>query len=789
MTFLTNGAPFGTATTTGGIADLTTTTLPYSGGSTYIVTATATSYSAGLLSGGQQVNQYGLTITGATAQNKLYDGTTAAVITGGTLSPTVNGDVITANTGTFTQSSAGIGISVTINLSGAAAGNYSLTQPVPGLTAGIYNYPTWANPVSGLWDTAGNWIASTIASGSGVTADFSQLDITSNTTVSLNSSWTIGNLIFADTNTTSAAGWVLDNNANPANTLTLAGTTPTITVSNLAAGKNVTISATVAGTSGLTKAGSGTLILSGSNTFSGTVTVNAGTLQITNGSAIMSGNPVTLSNSGIFDVETNVTIGTLTAGSGNTNVNTTLGNGCTLTITNLPAGSSDIYYGKLTGQGGITLNGAANGTFYCYNTNSTCSGNTTITAGRLEVNGGVLSPNTSVIVNGNSSVGGQFFDNANETLANNFTISGVGFPDTSVRFGAIRLGNAGAGPTLSGIITLAANSRIGVHNGATAAVAGQITETGGQYGIDFYGTDNKANAVNVITISSQANNYSGNTTIYNVDYSSGNSGSTTLKLGASEVIPNGSGKGNVVFEGASASYLTVLEMNGFSETINGLSDAASSGAVVKNTTTGTSVLTIGDGDTTSSFDGAVTDGGAGSGKYLALTKIGSGTLTLSANNYQGNTTVNGGTLSLAQPTLSTNSTVSITNGAVLQLAFAGGQTNTVAALVLNGTNQPAGVYDSTTPGGYLAGSTGALLVVPLVTINPNPPVLQVSYGAGSLSLAWPTNQGWLLQSNSVGLTATSAWFNYPSDGSVNATNVTITVDPKKANVFYRMVKP
>jgi hypothetical protein len=74
-------------------------------------------------------------------------------------------------------------------------------------------------------------------------------------------------------------------------------------------------------------------------------------------------------------------------------------------------------------------------------------------------------------------------------------------------------------------------------------------------------------------------------------------------------------------------------------------------------------------------------------------------------------------------------------------------------------------------------------------INPNPPFIQVSASGSTLNLGWPTNRGWILQSNSVGLTATSFWFNYPSDGSVGVTNVSITVNPSKTNVFFRMVKP
>jgi hypothetical protein len=76
-----------------------------------------------------------LTVTGATAENKVYDGTTTAVITGGTLTGNIGSDVVnlaTATSGTFASVNAGTGISVTsaMTLTGAAAGNYTLTQPV-----------------------------------------------------------------------------------------------------------------------------------------------------------------------------------------------------------------------------------------------------------------------------------------------------------------------------------------------------------------------------------------------------------------------------------------------------------------------------------------------------------------------------------------------------------------------------------------------------------------------------------------------------------------------------------
>src|SRR5208283_1067510 len=77
----------------------------------------------------------------------------------------------------------------------------------------------------------------------------------------------------------------------------------------------------------------------------------------------------------------------------------------------------------------------------------------------------------------------------------------------------------------------------------------------------------------VLTLSG-ANTYSGATTI-----SAG-----TLKLGASNVLPNGAGTGNVTDN-------STLDMAGFTDTINGLSG---SGTVDNSTGTGNS-LTVGSG--------------------------------------------------------------------------------------------------------------------------------------------------------------------------------------------------
>lgn len=79
-----------------------------------------------------------LSVTSPAVTTKAYDGTTTATLTG-TLSGIVSPDVVNfVGTGTFASANAGSGISVTStsSLSGADAGNYTLTQPT-GLTGTI----------------------------------------------------------------------------------------------------------------------------------------------------------------------------------------------------------------------------------------------------------------------------------------------------------------------------------------------------------------------------------------------------------------------------------------------------------------------------------------------------------------------------------------------------------------------------------------------------------------------------------------------------------------------------
>ncbi|WP_233834120.1 MBG domain-containing protein [Paraburkholderia sp. ZP32-5] len=83
-------------------------------------------------SGTASITPATLTVTGTSVSSKTYDGTTAAALTGGTLSGVIGADNVTlAQSGAFASRDAGTGIAVTASdtLGGAAAGNYTLLEP------------------------------------------------------------------------------------------------------------------------------------------------------------------------------------------------------------------------------------------------------------------------------------------------------------------------------------------------------------------------------------------------------------------------------------------------------------------------------------------------------------------------------------------------------------------------------------------------------------------------------------------------------------------------------------
>ncbi len=88
----------------------------------------------------------------------------------------------------------------------------------------------------------------------------------------------------------------------------------------------------------------------------------------------------------------------------------------------------------------------------------------------------------------------------------------------------------------------------------------------------------------------------------------------------------------------------LLELNGASTTLNGLSSSGAGTSVVDNNTTTAVTLTIGTGNASSAFYGNIQNSNTGA---VALTKTGTGTFTLGGvASYNNLTTVQNGTLRL-----------------------------------------------------------------------------------------------------------------------------------------------
>ena len=134
----------------------------------------------------------GLTVTGATGDNKVYDGNTDATITGGSLVGVESGDIVMLNnatTGTFASASVAIDITVTssMTLGGADAGNYTL-KAQPTLEADItkadqiINFPAITDKVEtnevGLTATASSGLPVNFAVGSGLATISGETNLT-----------------------------------------------------------------------------------------------------------------------------------------------------------------------------------------------------------------------------------------------------------------------------------------------------------------------------------------------------------------------------------------------------------------------------------------------------------------------------------------------------------------------------------------------------------------------------------------------------------------------------------
>jgi YVTN family beta-propeller protein/autotransporter-associated beta strand protein len=234
-------------------------------------------------------------------------------------------------------------------------------------------------------------------------------------------------------------------------------------------GNNATLSGPISGPGGLTKIGAGTLTLSGSGTYFGATSINAGTLQAGAMNAFSPFSAFTVASGATLELASfNQSIGSL-AGAGSV----TLGS-ATLTTGN--DNTSTTFSGTISGTGGLTKVGS--GTFVLTGDN-TYAGGTTINAGMLQLgNGG-----TSGSIIGNVVNNGIFAINRSDAFTFGGVISGTGAfqqsgPGTTILSG----NNTYTGTTAVNAGTLIvngsiANSAVTVNAGATLAGTGTVGAT------------------------------------------------------------------------------------------------------------------------------------------------------------------------------------------------------------------------------------------------------------------------------------------------------------------------
>jgi autotransporter-associated beta strand protein len=442
-----------------------------------------------------------------------------------------------------------------------------------------------------------------------------------------------------------------------------------------------TIGNAIGGTGAIDMQGTGTLVLTGANTYAGTTTVTAGTVQIGNGgtTGTLGGGAVT--NNGVlaFNRSDTATVVNVISGTGAV---TKLGTGTTiLDAVNTYTGGTNIAAGTLQwgntsafgSTGNITFSG---GTLQVNNLTAPAL-NGLVASGRLtatgdspfsfDTNGESVSLTNPIPVVGSSGLTKMGDGVLTLAVANSF----LGL--TTVNGGALQYGLndaiASGGVTVNGFTAVldmgVFNDTVGVVtvNGGSIIGTGTLTGTGnfdfrsGSASVVLAGVVGAAKTTAGTMTLNAANTYSGLTTI-----SAG-----TLEHG----IDNALGSGDVTVNGATA----VLALGAFNDSV-GVVTLDGGGSI-----TGSGTLT-----STAGIDARSGLASAALAGAIGLTKTTAGTVTLAGDNtYTGLTTISNGILQVGDGgttgTLGSNAGTITDNGT---LAYNRSDTVTVAN-VISGT--------------------------------------------------------------------------------------------------------
>ena len=455
---------------------------------------------------------------------------------------------------------------------------------------------------------------------------------------------------------------------------------------NVVEGRTATFNGIISGYPGLTVNGAGTVQLEGANTYGGDTTVGAGTLVANDNSALGTGRLV------------------LSGGNLSNTASSALGNDVSLNVSatvDVAASQTLTLNGSIAGPGSLTKIGA--GTFRLSGDNA-YTGATFVSAGALAISDPAALLTTSSL-----------------TLAAGVllkpTLDGV------VITAPISVASSGAAATIS-----APTNAPGAGVVSTLTLWGPVT--GG--GDVIFSSSVDLNCLSSIYLGSPCK-YAGTTLL---DTAGTTATQVVLKLGVDHAMPPTTVLIIDGQPGAGTGRFADLNLNGFDQQLAGLTNTPRSlrlQRIVNSDIAAPATLTINNsanytfsgslGGTASGSVSASAMPGSTHGNNFGLTKRGEGTLTLSgANTYAGDTTVNAGTLVLGAGNAGNNaSTINIAAaGAMMKLTYAG--TDTVARLLIGGSQKPAGTYGHSASGAsngglgvgamdaYFTSGTGTLTV-------------------------------------------------------------------------------
>jgi autotransporter-associated beta strand protein len=467
-----------------------------------------------------------------------------------------------------------------------------------------------------------------------------------------------------------------------------------------------------AGTMGLIKGGTGTQTLSSANTYTGITEIRAGNVTISDPNALGATSTGTLISGGRDAQNVNLQL-SLAGGTPATPIIVAepftmiseTANDQRSAIINLAASTTTRLTGNIVVQGdGISQLTASQTTagdqFQIHSNISGTSTGTFFLRGNseMQLNGVFTTPDMLIA---KTDPGLLIWNSAGHDYFELSLVHGTVRTDVANAFdtGAVlRMGQGGNGNTLdlNGNNQTVAGIRLNngvtsVHNRTvTSATAANFTidtpALGGSYNYagNFTGAltlvKTGAGVQGLSTPLSGTNTYSGNTVVSN----------GSLRLGSSDVLPDGLGLGNVVVgDGATAAS---FDLNGYNETINGLngnalgsvhSNGGHQGGVANSvlTVNGTATPAVG-----ATFAGVLKDNTDGGTSTLALTKAGSGTQILTGiNTYTGATNVNAGLL-VVNGSLSGTSAVNVASGASIGGSGTLNANTTISGIVAPGNS-------------------------------------------------------------------------------------------------------